>query len=212
MCGESEVYCSGWSSSRPFSQDDWRCVGPRVCMTLGHAHQLLWDCRRAWGQVTPTVASKTDEGRRNGTHCHSAPRESRISTCPPGRCFKISKWISSHTVSVLFKLLFLCWAPGWVTVCVSPLGVKSPLPMPQWASWIYPVCFQRHAFWGLLLWCRFQGLGCLILSMNTWLFRKKLCVCKTSSWLWKGGIFVRPHLWFSYCLDVALLSSVGEDH
>lgn len=159
MCGESEVYCSGWSSSRPFSQDDWGCVGPRVCMMLGHAHQLLWDCGRAWGQVTPTVASKTDEGCRNGTHRHSAPRESRISACPSSRCFKISKWISSHTVSVLFKLLFLCSAPGWVTVCVSPLGVKSLLPMPQWASWIYPVCFQRHTFWGLLLWCRFQGWG-----------------------------------------------------
>ena len=88
-------------------------AGPQVSTRLGHTYQLLWDCRRAWGQSMPTVASKVDGEHRNGTQQHLfSQRERQQAPATPTDVLRLANESPSHMIYVLFKLLLLCWVPG----------------------------------------------------------------------------------------------------
>ena len=96
-----------------------------------------------------------------------------------------------------FKLLPLFWVSEWVSLCMSPLRVKSQFPATLLLSGTKPCWVSKPDTMGAdLTQCWFPGLECLMCGSNSLLLTEEPCICDfpSSSWVAALGIWVLTQL------------------
>lgn len=108
--------------------------------------------------------NKVECDSKNSIHqCLCPQKRVPVGSCLSGRHLRLVSRSPSLMVQAVFNLLPLCWVPGQVSLCVTPLSVGSLFPIVLWVSWTKsPLVFKARHFGGLSLQCWTQGLGCLM--------------------------------------------------
>ena len=83
--------------------------------------------------------------------------------------------------AMYFKLLPLFWVSEWVSLCMSPLRVKSQFPATLLLSGTKPCWVSKPDTMGAdLTQCWFPGLECLMCGSNSLLLTEEPCICDFS--------------------------------
>lgn len=120
-----------------------RLGGVQLRGRASRSSEMKGDCK---GSIHRCSAGNVESEGPNGTHqCFRTPREFQQTPEPLAGALRLASESPSQKAEALFKVLFLCWVPGWMRLrlCMDPFIISiSVFYNPLNILSICPIAFK----------------------------------------------------------------------